>query len=73
MDTSGVDELQKLLGNFDENLNIITRELALSARVEGVKIILEGEESDVQLGADVLESLLDIIRGGESIDKSRIV
>lgn len=42
-------------------------------RVEGVKIVLEGEEADVALGADVVESLLEIIRSGESIDKSRIV
>ncbi|MBR7100279.1 MAG: PhoH family protein [Clostridia bacterium] len=73
MDTSGVEELQKILGNFDENLNSITREIGISARVEGVKIVLEGEEADVALGMDVLGGLLDIIRSGESIDKSRIV
>ncbi|MBO7736840.1 MAG: PhoH family protein [Clostridia bacterium] len=73
MDTSGVEELQKILGNFDENLNSITREIGISARVEGVKIMLEGEEADVALGMDVLGGLLDIIRSGESIDKSRIV
>ncbi len=68
-----MDELQKVLGNFDENLNIITRELSLIWRVEGVKIVLEGEEQDVALGVDVLTGLLDIIRSGERIDKSRIV
>ena len=68
-----MEELQKILGNFDENLNSITREIGISARVEGVKIGLEGEEADVALGMDVLGGLLDIIRSGESIDKSRIV
>ena len=68
-----MEELQKILGNFDENLNSITREIGISARVEGVKIVLEGEEADVALGMDVLGGLLDIIRSGESIDKSRIV
>ena len=68
-----MEELQKILGNFDENLNSITREIGISARVEGVKIVLEGEEAGVALGMDVLGGLLDIIRSGESIDKSRIV
>lgn len=73
MDTCSLEELQKVLGSFDENLNIITHELALSARVEGLQIVLEGEEENVRLGADVLESLLDILRAEERIDKSRIV
>lgn len=68
-----MDDLQKVLGIFDENLNIITRELSLFASVEGVRIVLEGEETDVSVGANVLESLLAIIRSGEHIDKSRIV
>lgn len=66
-------DLQKVLGNFDENLNTITRELSLFASIEGVKIVLEGEEGDVMVGTDVLESLVDIIRNGENIDKNRIV
>lgn len=68
-----MDDLQKVLGIFDENINIITRELSLFASVEGVRIVLEGEESDVSVGANVLESLLAIIQSGEHIDKSRIV
>lgn len=65
--------MQKVLGIFDENLNIITAELSLNAYVEGVKIALEGEEADVALGLDVLESLLGIVRAGEKIDKTRII
>lgn len=68
-----MDELQKVLGIFDENLNIITRELSLTWRIEGTNIVLEGEETNVTLGADVLKSLLDLVRNGENIDKSRIV
>lgn len=68
-----MDELQKVLGIFDENLNIITRELSLTWRIEGMNIVLEGEETNVTLGADVLKSLLDLVRNGENIDKSRIV
>ena len=72
METSCLDELQKVLGNFDENLIVVTRALGLTARVEGMRIFLDGEENDVVAGAAVLESLLDIIRHGEPIDKTRI-
>lgn len=65
--------MQKVLGIFDENLNIITAELSLNAYVEGVKIALEGEEADVTVGLDVLDSLLGIVRAGEKIDKTRII
>lgn len=73
VDAGNLDDLQKVLGIFDENLNIVTRELSLFASVEGVKIVLEGEEPDVAVGARVIESLLSIVREGEHIDKSRIV
>lgn len=73
VDAGNVDDLQKVLGIFDENLNIVTRELSLFASVDGVHIILEGEETDVGVGVRVLESLLAIVRNGEHIDKSRIV
>lgn len=73
VNTGSVDELQKLLGIFDENLNIISRELNLNANVNGLNITLEGEEDSVKVGIDVLESLLSIIYAGERIDRSRIV
>ncbi|MBP5242935.1 MAG: PhoH family protein [Clostridia bacterium] len=73
VDTGNVYDLQKVLGIFDENLNIINRELNLIGFVDGTRILLEGEDADVAVGRDVLENLLEIIRAGEVIDKSRIV
>lgn len=73
LDAETNDNLQKVLGAFDENLNIIARELTLMFFVEGLKIKLTGEEADVDCGIEVLKSLLTIIDCGESIDKSRIV
>lgn len=73
VNTGSVDELQKVLGIFDENLNIISRELNLNANVSGLNITLEGEEEGVRVGVEVLESLLSIISAGERIDRSRIV
>ncbi len=73
IETSSVEDLQKLLGNFDENLNILTRELSLTASVNGLSISLTGEEECVDIGCNVLSSLLSIISAGERIDRSRIV
>ena len=39
-----MDKLSRILGTFDENLTLLSRELDLTAYVDGVKIHLEGEE-----------------------------
>lgn len=63
--------LQRVLGTFDENLSLISRELSLSARVEGTDIVLEGE--DAQIGAEVITSLIRIVEEGENIDKGNLL
>ena len=71
IDVKSVDKLARLLGSFDENLNFLSSQLSLIAYVDGVKIILEGEEKNVALGIDVLGALLktenDVV-----IDESKI-
>ena len=73
IDAGNLEDLQKLLGTFDENLNIITRELGVEASVDGVKLKISGPETEANLAARVLEGILKLIRAGESVDKSRIV
>ena len=73
IDAGNLDDMQKLLGTFDENLNIVTRELGVQASVEGVLLKISGDEDNVTLAARVLEGILKLIRAGESVDKSRIV
>ena len=53
-----VDRLQKILGNFDENANVIMRELGINLRVEGLNIVVSGAEDKVSMAADVLECLV---------------
>jgi len=62
-----------LLGTYDENLNILARELSVFANVDGLSISLEGDEENVEIGIKVLTSLLSIINAGERIDKTRII
>ena len=73
IDAGSLDDMQRLIGIYDENLNIVTRELGVAASVEGVRLKISGEEESVALAARVLEGILKLIRAGESVDKSRIV
>lgn len=68
-----MDRLQKVLGTFDENLNIIMRRLGVLVRVDGLSFIVEGGlEERVFQAASVLESLLTLSENGESVDKGRV-
>ena len=73
IDAGNLDDLQKLLGTFDENLNIVTHELDVAAQVEGVRLKITGGAESVALAQRVLEGILRLIRAGEPVDKSRIV
>ena len=73
IDAGSLDDMQRLVGIYDENLNIVTRELCVSASVEGVRLKISGEEGNVALAARVLEGIWKLIRAGEPVDKTRIV
>ena len=73
IDAGNLDDLQKLLGTFDENLNIVTRELNVLATVEGACLKITGDAQNVALAQRVLDGILKLIRAGEAVDKSRIV
>ena len=71
VETGELDRLAKILGVFDENLNLITRELGLNAHVDGTKISFEGEHAEI--AAAVVESLLSLLDAGENIDKGNLL
>ena len=73
IDAGSLDDLQKLLGTFDENLNTVIRELGVEASVDGVRLKIAGEEEAVSCAVHVLEGILRLVRAGEPVDKSRIV
>ena len=72
-DIGSLENLTKLLGVFDENLNIIARETGVLAYVEGTGIRLSGDEQQVVLAETVISKLASIIKSGEPLDKSRII
>lgn len=72
VDIRSVDKLVQILGAFDENLNVLSRTLAITAYVEGTKIRLEGEQESVNVAAKTLQALLSLANAGEEIDESRL-
>ena len=58
--------MQKLLGTFDENLNIITRELSITAAVDGAALRLSGQREDVEVAKKVFDGLLKLIAASRS-------
>ena len=41
------DKLQRVLGTFDENLNLIMGELGVDIRIDGVNVVVNGAEERV--------------------------
>ncbi len=71
LDAKSVDRLARVLGAFDENLELLSRELDIVAYVDGVKIRLEGDYENVACGVQALSALLKLAGNGEEIDKGR--
>ena len=67
------DILQRFLGTFDENVNLIMQEAGVIIRVDGVEVVISGAESGVVAAADAVESLIELASKGEAVDKGRVI
>lgn len=67
------DELLNIIGAFDENLTVISRETGVETFVAQNGIKLSGDEQGVAVAKRVILKLLDIARRHEPLDKSRII
>ena len=72
IDFGSIENLSKILGTFDENLNFLAHELEVIPYVDGVKICLQGENGSVELAYQVLSALLTLAENGETVDKGRM-
>lgn len=70
---NSASDLSVLLGSFDENLSIISRETGVEAVVDQSGIKLSGDSAGVDVAKRVILKLLDIIARHEPLDKSRII
>ncbi len=65
--------LMPLFGLNDENIELIKKELGISLFTRGGEITLTGEEDSVSAAITTLEKLTQIIKRGDSVDKTRIL
>ena len=72
INADNADILQRFLGTFDENVNLIMQGMGVIVRVDGVKVVVSGAEDRVNSAASVVESLLELAKKGESIDRGRV-
>ncbi len=67
------NKIAEFLGVFDENLNVLSRELGVVAFVDDGFIKVTGEKKEVDFAKTVIEKLLDVVDAREPLDKSRIL
>lgn len=67
------DYLQRVLGTFDENLNTIMDELNVNIHVDGVLVVVSGQEDKVIQAQSTIENLLELSKNGESIERARVI
>lgn len=72
INAENTDTLQRFLGTFDENVNLIMQELGVIVRVDGAKVVVSGAEERVNTASSVVENLLELAQKGESLDKGRV-
>lgn len=64
--------MQALVGDKDENLRIIERELGLKIGRSANGLTLVGQDTDVELGHDLLTQMRGLVESGENIFKGDV-
>lgn len=67
------ENLTEVLGVFDENLNVLTKETEVNIFVDENEFVLKGEKNKVDIAKSALEKLINIASLGEGIDKLRVL
>ena len=65
--------LGEFLGVFDENLNLLSRELDVVAFVDEGYIKLSGKKENVEFAEKIVKTLSEVVNVKEPLDKSRIL
>ncbi|MBE5796206.1 MAG: phosphate starvation-inducible protein PhoH [Clostridiales bacterium] len=67
-----MDAYMTLFGFNDQHVALIEQECSVSVTLRGAELCVGGEESDVELAVSVISKLLEMIRRGDLVDRSRI-
>jgi len=72
LSVDSMDAYMTLFGFNDQHVALIEQECSVSVGLRGAELCVVGEEPDVELAVSVIEKLLDMIRRGDLVDRSRI-
>lgn len=72
LSVDSMDAYMTLFGFNDQHIALIEQECSVSIALRGAELALSGEEADVELAFSVIAKLLDMIRRGDLVDRSRI-
>ena len=67
-----MDQIQALLGNFDENINLLQRQYNVVILSRGGDVKITGEEPDVDRAVQAITTLLALTQHGEPITEQNI-
>ncbi len=72
LSVDNMDAYMSLFGFNDQNVALIEQECSVNVALRGAELHISGEEIDVQLAESVILKLMDMIRRGDLVDRSRI-
>ena len=72
LSVDSMDAYMTLFGFNDQQVALIEQECSVSIALRGAELAVTGEDADVTLAVSVIEKLLQMIRRGDLVDRSRI-
>jgi phosphate starvation-inducible PhoH-like protein len=66
------EDVAALFGNFDENLKTLESELDVRIAPKESDLVISGQAQGVEVAAEVIDKLGDMLRNKEHVDKGRI-
>lgn len=73
IEVGSIDTLHELFGNLDENIKIIEEKYKVHVVSRDGDIVILGEEERIKEVQRVLNTLIDIIKSGEKLDRQKIM
>lgn len=72
IDFDSLEQMMGIFGNYDENINLVASESGASFTLSNHGISFMGDETNVRLAADVVETLKKLYNKNENIDKMAV-
>ena len=68
-----LDDLIKLFGTYDENIAIIESELNVSITTIGSNLNIRGDEENVNMASDIIDTLFKTLNADEPLKKKQVM